>query len=65
MEMQDHSSFDTFPCVFFWGGGVFACAEAHQCFVLFILCYYSHLEDNQISVVERGAFQDLRLLERL
>ncbi|XP_057705613.1 slit homolog 3 protein isoform X1 [Corythoichthys intestinalis] len=24
-----------------------------------------HLEDNQISVVERGAFQDLRLLERL
>ncbi|RVE67559.1 hypothetical protein OJAV_G00103970 [Oryzias javanicus] len=24
-----------------------------------------HLEDNQISVIERGAFQDLRLLERL
>uniref|UniRef100_A0A8C4EK45 Slit homolog 3 (Drosophila) n=1 Tax=Dicentrarchus labrax TaxID=13489 RepID=A0A8C4EK45_DICLA len=24
-----------------------------------------HLEDNQITVVERGAFQDLRLLERL
>lgn len=29
------------------------------------LCPCSHLEDNQISVVERGAFQDLRLLERL
>uniref|UniRef100_A0A669EG50 Slit homolog 3 (Drosophila) n=1 Tax=Oreochromis niloticus TaxID=8128 RepID=A0A669EG50_ORENI len=24
-----------------------------------------HLEDNQITVIERGAFQDLRLLERL
>ncbi|XP_061832767.1 slit homolog 3 protein isoform X2 [Nerophis lumbriciformis] len=24
-----------------------------------------HLEDNQVSVIERGAFQDLRLLERL
>ncbi|CAB1439575.1 unnamed protein product [Pleuronectes platessa] len=24
-----------------------------------------HLEDNQITIVERGAFQDLRLLERL
>uniref|UniRef100_A0A668A4S2 Slit homolog 3 (Drosophila) n=1 Tax=Myripristis murdjan TaxID=586833 RepID=A0A668A4S2_9TELE len=24
-----------------------------------------HLEDNQISVIERGAFQDLKLLERL
>lgn len=24
-----------------------------------------HLEDNQISVIERGAFQDLKQLERL
>lgn len=24
-----------------------------------------HLEDNQITVIERGAFQDLKQLERL
>ncbi|EFB18548.1 hypothetical protein PANDA_018808, partial [Ailuropoda melanoleuca] len=24
-----------------------------------------HLEDNQVSVIERGAFQDLKQLERL
>ncbi|KAK2116954.1 hypothetical protein P7K49_003840 [Saguinus oedipus] len=26
---------------------------------------YEHLEDNQVSVIERGAFQDLKQLERL
>lgn len=24
-----------------------------------------HLEDNQVSIIERGAFQDLKQLERL
>lgn len=35
------------------------------CVFLSLSRRHSHLEDNQISVVERGAFQDLRLLERL
>uniref|UniRef100_A0A8C7ZDZ3 Slit homolog 3 (Drosophila) n=1 Tax=Oryzias sinensis TaxID=183150 RepID=A0A8C7ZDZ3_9TELE len=35
------------------------------CFSVLLCLFFSHLEDNQISVIERGAFQDLRLLERL